>query len=167
MWQYYLIQEDRDEGALESECFWKVRVINALNPNSTQHKLSWVLHRYDFTTPPPTTTSTTHQPHNQQFVSFNDSILSKLKRRPSFDGRWPMMEDKLWWKTTFDGRHPLIEDNLWWKMTFDGRQPLMKDNLWWKTTSEMKTTSNMKPTSIMKTASKIKITSDQKNRRQL
>ena len=32
------------------------------------------------------------------------------------------MEDNL------DGRHPLIEDTLQWKTAFDRRQPLMEDN---------------------------------------
>ena len=61
------------------------------------------------------------------------------------DGRRPLMEDNLCWKTTFVGRQPLMEGDLWWKVTFDGRQPLMEDNfdgtqhlmednLWWKTT---------------------------------
>ena len=54
--------------------------------------------------------------------------------KTTFDGRRPSMEDDLRWKTTFDGRRPLMEDDLWWKTTFDGRQPLMEDTLWWKTT---------------------------------
>ena len=40
----------------------------------------------------------------------------------TFDGRRPLMEEDLLWKTTFDGRHPLMED------TFDGRQPLMEND---------------------------------------
>ena len=52
----------------------------------------------------------------------------------TFDGRWPLMEDDLWWKTTFYGRWPLSKDDLWGKMTFDGRQPLTEDDLWGKTT---------------------------------
>ena len=57
----------------------------------------------------------------------------------TFNGRWPLTEDNLWWKTTFDGRRSLTEDDLWqkttwWKTTFDRRRPLMEDDLWWKTT---------------------------------
>ena len=32
-------------------------------------------------------------------------------------------------KLTFDGRQPLMEDNLGWKTIFDGKQPLMEDDL--------------------------------------
>ena len=57
------------------------------------------------------------------------------------------MEDDLWWKMTFDGRQPLMDGilwwktnivtgNIWWKTTFDGRQHLMEDRIWWKTTFE-------------------------------
>ena len=70
-----------------------------------------------------------------------------LRRKTTFDGRWPLTEDDLWqkttfdrddfWrKTTFDGRRPLTGDDPWWKMTFDGRRPLMEDDLWQKTTFE-------------------------------
>ena len=55
-------------------------------------------------------------------------------QKRTFDGRRPLMEDALWWKTNFDGRRHLTEDNLWRKTTFDGRWPLIKDGLWWKTT---------------------------------
>ena len=54
------------------------------------------------------------------------------------DGRQPLMEDNLQWKTTFNGRQPLMEDDLRWKMTFDGRWPSIKDNLWCKTTFNIK-----------------------------
>ena len=37
---------------------------------------------------------------------------------------------------TFEGRRPLTEDDLWWKTTFDKRRPLMKDNLGQKMTSD-------------------------------
>ena len=53
---------------------------------------------------------------------------------PTFNERWPWMEDDLWWKTTIDGRQPLMEDDLRWKMTFDGRRLSMEDDLQWKTT---------------------------------
>ena len=46
----------------------------------------------------------------------------------SYDWRWRLIEDDIWWKTIFDGRQHLMEDDLWWKMslmeTFDGRQAL-------------------------------------------
>ena len=65
--------------------------------------------------------------------------------KTTFVGRWTLVEDDFWWKTTFDGRRPLMKktfdwrrplmkDDLWWETTFDGRQPLMEDDLWWKTT---------------------------------
>ena len=34
-------------------------------------------------------------------------------------------------ETYMDGRQPLMEDNLAWKTTFDGRQPSMEDDLQW------------------------------------
>ena len=68
-----------------------------------------------------------------------------------FCGRWPLVEDKQWWKTAFGGRRPsvedvlrsktnfggrqpLVEDNRGWKTTFGGRRPYMEDTFWWKTT---------------------------------
>ena len=29
----------------------------------------------------------------------------------TFDGRWPLMENDLVWKTTFDGKQPFMEDD--------------------------------------------------------
>ena len=52
----------------------------------------------------------------------------------TFDGRRPLIEDDLWWKTTLDGRLPLAEENLWRKTTLDRRRPLTGDDLWQKTT---------------------------------
>ena len=51
----------------------------------------------------------------------------------TFDGRWPLMEDNIRWKTALNERQPSIENDLWWKTTFDGRRPSMEDNLRWKT----------------------------------
>ena len=45
-----------------------------------------------------------------------------------FGGRWPSVEDILWWKKSFSGRRPWLEDDLPWKMT------LVEDDLQWKTT---------------------------------
>ena len=58
----------------------------------------------------------------------------------TFAGKWPFMEDDLWW-----GKN-VLEVDLWWKISFDGRRPLMedkrqllmKDNLWWKTTFDQR-----------------------------
>ena len=55
------------------------------------------------------------------------------KRKTTFDGRWPLIEDDLWQKTTFVGRWLLLEDDLLWKTTFDGRQTLTEDDPWRKT----------------------------------
>ena len=57
-----------------------------------------------------------------------------LEWKMAFDGRRPLIEDRLRWTMTFDGRQPLMEDNLWWTTTFDGGQPLIEDTLWCKRT---------------------------------
>ena len=44
-------------------------------------------------------------------------IVTLLGSKMIFDGRQPLLEDDLCWKTTIDGRCPLKEDNLWWKTT--------------------------------------------------
>ena len=48
-------------------------------------------------------------------------------------GRWPSVEDGLWWKTTYSGRQPSVEDGLRWKTTFVERRP-SEDNLRLRTT---------------------------------
>ena len=54
-------------------------------------------------------------------------------RKTTLDGRQPLMEDDLRWKTTFGGRRPscLIQfcSELIWKTTFDGRRPSIEDDL--------------------------------------
>ena len=57
------------------------------------------------------------------------------RRKTTFNGRRPLMEDDLRWKMTFDGRRPLKENNLWQVMAFDRWQTLTEDDIWWKTTS--------------------------------
>ena len=74
----------------------------------------------------------------QQKTRKDELSCAILRIKLSFDGRQPLMEDKLWWRTNCHGGRTLMEDNLWWKTTFDGRQPLMEDNLWWKTTYDEK-----------------------------
>ena len=55
-------------------------------------------------------------------------------------GKWPLVEDDLWWiktfaedilrlSTTFGGRRSLVEDDLWWKTTFSGRQPSLDPSM--------------------------------------
>ena len=67
-----------------------------------------------------------------RYVTLHDD---SIKEAPAtFDGRWPSVEDNLWWKTTIGGRQPLLEDDLRWKTTFVGRRPLVEDDLRWKTT---------------------------------
>ena len=88
--------------------------------------------------PPPTSTTLTHK---------NSAIYQLLLTRlslnfngrhylgPTFDGRWwPLMKNKVWWKTAFDIGQTLMKDDLWWKTTFDGRHLFTEDNFWWKTT---------------------------------
>ena len=75
----------------------------------------------------------------------------------TFDERWYIFQDDCWWKTTFDGRRPLVEDKILLKtnleggrhFTFDGGGPLMEDSkedallplfeedLWWKMTFDI------------------------------
>ena len=62
------------------------------------------------------------------------SYKYKINQFVMVDGRQPLVEDDLWWKTIFGGRQPSVDDNLWWKTTFVGRQPWMEDNLSWKKT---------------------------------
>ena len=46
-----------------------------------------------------------------------------LKKKITFDGRWPFMEENVLWKTPFDGRCSLK------KVTFEEIQTLMEDDL--------------------------------------
>ena len=59
----------------------------------------------------------------RSFMCFGSS-LSKRPRSYCLDGRRPLMEDDLLWKTTFYGRRPSMEDDLQWKTAFNGRRPL-------------------------------------------
>ena len=49
----------------------------------------------------------------------------KINQGVIIGGRWPSVEDDLWWKTTFGRRQPLVEKYLRWKMTFCGRRPFV------------------------------------------
>ena len=91
---------------------------------------------------------------DERQLFIKDYLGWKMTLDRRFDGRWPLIEDNLWWKTTFNGRLPLMKDtfdwwgpqiieNLWedvlqrmttfhkndfqWEMNFDGEQPLIKD----------------------------------------
>ena len=49
-------------------------------------------------------------------------FLKKIRSTKVFlvNGRRPLVNDDLWWKTTFGGRRPSVEDNLLWKTSFGG-----------------------------------------------
>ena len=51
--------------------------------------------------------------------------------RLNFDGRRPLVEDDIQWKTTFGGRRPSVEDDPRGKKTFGGRRPLVENDLRW------------------------------------
>ena len=53
------------------------------------------------------------------YATLRTKIKMTQKRKTTFDGRWPLMEDNLWRKTTFDRRRPLTEDDFCQKTTFD------------------------------------------------
>ena len=42
----------------------------------------------------------------------------------TFNGRQPLMEDKVQWKTSFNGSQPSMEDHLRWETKFNGRYDL-------------------------------------------
>ena len=89
-----------------------------------------------------TRTRTTPTKIYQKEVNYRSGILhmdliwwkTTFDRRSRFplmednsEGRWPLIEEELWWKMTFGGRPPTVEDD------FGERRPSVEDNLWWKT----------------------------------
>ena len=55
------------------------------------------------------------------------------KRKTTFDGKWPLIEDDLWRKMTLEGRQLFMEETFKWNTTFYGSRPFMEDDLWWNT----------------------------------